>query len=353
MPGIREFVMTTTPRVRLFACVLSAALVAALLTPHRPAMAAEAVARCQGTDMLAELQMRSPELYKKVMDESKRLPNTEAMLWKVAKPGIEPSYLFGTMHLSDPRISELPQKAKDAIAQSKSVTLEVADLSDQAVGAALTKDRDLIVYGDASKTLKAQLSDDEYKKVEQIVAKSGMPAEFAAALKPWLISMLLATSDCERKQLASGAKVLDLRVAAEAQKNGMTVSGLETIEDQLVALAAVPEDQQVAMLKVGLKYIDRSDDIMETLVQMYVKRQVGAAMPFQLALAAENGVPASAFDGFQKTLLVDRNVKMRDAATPMLEKGNAFIAVGALHLPGETGLVSLLRERGYTVTPVE
>jgi uncharacterized protein len=115
----------------------------------------------------------------------------------------------------------------------------------------------------------------------------------------------------------------------------------------------VPEDQQVAMLKVGLKYIDRSDDIMETLVQMYVKRQVGAAMPFQLALAAENGVPASAFDGFQKTLLVDRNVKMRDAATPMLEKGNVFIAVGALHLPGETGLVSLLRERGYTVTPVE
>ncbi len=233
------------------------------------------------------------------------------------------------------------------------MTLEVADLSDKAVGDAMAKDRNLIVYADGSKSLKTQLSDDEYKKVEKVVSKSGMPAEFASVLKPWLVSMLLATSDCERRQLASGAKVLDLRVAAEAQKDGMTVGGLETVEDQLAALAAVPEDQQVAMLKVGLKYIDRADDMMETLVQMYVKRQIGAAMPFQLALAAETGVPASAFDGFKKTLLVDRNVKMRDAAAPMLEKGNAFIAVGALHLPGETGLVALLRDRGYTVTPVE
>jgi uncharacterized protein YbaP (TraB family) len=93
--------------------------------------------------------------------------------------------------------------------------------------------------------------------------------------------------------------------------------------------------------------------MMETLVQMYVKRQVGAAMPFQLALAAENGVPASAFDGFKKVLLADRNIKMRDAAIPKLEKGRAFIAVGALHLPGDTGLVALLRARGYTLDPVE
>jgi uncharacterized protein len=216
----------------------------------------------------------------------------------------------------------------------------------------MTKTATLIVYTDG-KSLKAALTDDEYKQVEQTVTKSGMPGELAAMMKPWLVSMLLATSDCERKQLAAGKAVLDLRVAAEAQKNGITVTGLETIEDQLGALAAVPDDQQIAMLKVGLKYIDRADDMMETMVQMYLKRQIGAAMPFQLALAAQSGTSPSVFDGFKKTLLIDRNAKMRDAAIPLLDKGNAFVAVGALHLPGPTGLVALLREKGYTVTAVE
>jgi uncharacterized protein YbaP (TraB family) len=84
-----------------------------------------------------------------------------------------------------------------------------------------------------------------------------------------------------------------------------------------------------------------------------LRREIGAAMPFQLALAAESGVPASAFDDFKKGLLSDRNVRMRDAAEPLLQDGSAFIAVGALHLVGPTGLVALLRERGYTVTAVE
>ena len=301
---------------------------------------------------LAEMQSKAPDVYSQVMAESRALPNTEAMLWKIEKPGLAPSYLFGTMHLSDPRVATLSPAVKDAIAHSKSVTLEVADLSDKAVAAAMAKAAALIVYTNG-KSLKGALSDDEYRDVQKIVAKSGMPGELAAMMKPWLVSMLLATSDCERQQLAAGKTVLDLQVAAEAQKAGIEITGLETIEDQLSALAAVPDDQQIAMLKVGLKYIDRADDMTETLVQMYAKRQIGAAMPFQLALAAQTGTSPSAFDGFKKTLLIDRNAKMRNAALPILDKGSAFIAVGALHLPGPTGLVALLRESGFTVTAVE
>jgi hypothetical protein len=315
-------------------------------------MADDAPQRCHGVDMLAEMQSRSPDAYKSVMDESRQTTNTEAVLWKIEKPGIAPSYLLGTMHLSDPRISRLSEQEKDLIAHSKSVALEVADLSDKAVGEAMAKASGLLVYTDG-RTLNTQLSGDEFKIVQRIVKEAGMPENASSVLKPWLVSMLLATSDCERKQIASGAKVLDLQVAQEAQKNGLTVKGLETIEQQLQALASIADDQQIDMLKVGLKYADRSDDMMETIVQMYLKREIGAAMPFQLALAAESGVPASAFDGFKKALLADRNIRMRDAAEPLLQDGNAFIAVGALHLVGPTGLVALLRERGYTVSAVE
>jgi uncharacterized protein YbaP (TraB family) len=345
--------MTSRPDFQSIACVFFAATLITCLLVSGPVAAEETAVGCRGNDMLAELQTKSPELYKKVMDESGKISNTEAVLWKIEKSGVAPSYLLGTMHLSDPRIAELSPKAKEAIAQSKSVMLEIGDLTDKAVAEGMAKAANLIAYTDGKTTLNAQLSDDEYKKVQQVVAKAGMPGELAGLIKPWLVSMLLATSDCERKQVASGAIVLDLRVATEAKKHGITAGGLETVQDQLAALAAVPNDQQIAMLKVGLRYMDRADDMMETLVQMYLKRQIGAAMPFQLALAAENGTPESAFDGFKKTLLVDRNVKMRDAAAPILEKGNAFIAVGALHLPGPTGLVALLRERGYTVSAIE
>jgi uncharacterized protein len=334
-------------RHSLYALTLSALAFAA-----GPVAAEDTPARCQGSDMLAEMQVKQPALYDKVMAESKATSNAEAMLWKVEKPDIAASYLFGTMHLSDPRIAELPATAIDAIAHSKSVALEVADLSAEAVAAAMAKAAGLIVYTDGT-SLKSALSVDDYNKVERVVVKSGMPGELAAMMKPWLVSMLLATSDCERKQIASGKVVLDLRVAAEAKKAGIAVTGLETIEGQLRALASIPDDQQVAILKVELDYIDRADDMMETMVQMYVKRQIGAAMPFQLALAAESGTSPAVFDGFKKALLIDRNEGMRDAALPLFDKGNAFVAVGALHLPGPTGLVALLRESGYTITPVE
>jgi uncharacterized protein YbaP (TraB family) len=335
-------------RLRTFLCAWAAALMALVL----PAYADPAPVQCHGADMMAELEARSPSVFATVMSESHETANTEAVLWKVEKPGLQPSYLLGTMHLSDPRISQLSPRVKDIIAHSKSVALEVADLSDRAVGIAMANAGRLLIYTNG-KTLSTELSEDEFKKVQRVVQQAGMPEAASGVLKPWLISMLLSTSDCERRQVAAGAKVLDLQVAQEAQRNGLAVHGLETIEQQLESLASIPEDQQIAMLKVGLKYADRGDDLMETITQMYLKRQIGAAMPFQLALAAEMGVPASAFDGFKKALLADRNVRMRDAAEPLLQNGSAFIAVGALHLVGSSGLVALLRERGYTVAAVE
>ncbi|MGQ0455847.1 MAG: TraB/GumN family protein [Hyphomicrobium sp.] len=308
--------------------------------------------RCVGDDMLTELQLTAPALHKRVMEEAARFGNTEAVLWKIEKSGLEPSYMFGTMHLSDPRLTTLSPAVRDAIKASSTVALEVADLSETALTGAMAKAGDLIVYADG-RTLSQYLTPDEFNKVKAVVGKSGMPGEFAGLFRPWLINMLLAMSDCERKQVAAGAPVLDMKVAEEAQKSGIPVIGLETVAQQLGALALVPEEQQLQMLKVGLIYADRADDMMETLVLLYQRRQLGAALPFQRALATLNGVPESAFDGFKQSLLVERNVKMRDAAWSALEKGKLFIAVGALHLPGPTGLVTLLREAGFSVTPIE
>jgi uncharacterized protein len=311
-----------------------------------------APAECRGADMLAELATADPESHKRILDKSAVLENSEALLWKIEKAGTAPSHLFGTIHLSDIRVTTIPPKVIDALSSSKTLALEVADLSDAALGAAMATSAELLVYADGQ-TLEQKLQKAEFERVQAVVKKAGIPGDVAKLLKPWLVSTLLAISDCERRQIDAGAPVVDMRIAEHAKEKGIPVVGLETIELQLAALASVPDQEQLQMLKVGLKYTDRTSDMLETLLQLYLKRQMGAAMPFQIALAEKAGVPASAFDGFQKALLVDRNATMTKKAAPLLDKGQAFIAVGALHLPGKSGLVALLREAGYTVTPAE
>jgi len=72
-----------------------------------------------------------------------------------------------------------------------------------------------------------------------------------------------------------------------------------------------------------------------------------------LPLAKRAGVKGDGYEGYQRELIENRNRRMRTKSLPLLINGNAFIAVGALHLIGPSGLVALYREAGYTVTPVE
>lgn len=316
------------------------------------AAAADKPAKCGGADMLAELAVSDPAAYAKIRNEAKALSNTQALLWRVEKTGAAASYLFGTMHLSDKRITTLSPAVSDALKAAKTLVLEVGDLSPAALTAAMAESGADLVYSDG-RTLSDQLTPEEFAKVKAVVASSGMPADFAKLLKPWLVSTLLSVSECERRQVAAGTKVLDMQLAERAKAGGIPVAGLETINDQLGALSGIPEEQQLQMLRVSLKHAERTDDMMETMLQLYLRRDMGAAMPFQFVLASQIGIPSSAFDGFQKSLLVERNARMAVTARPYLDKGGAMIAVGALHLPGDTGLVSLLRAAGYTLTPVE
>ncbi len=331
---------------------IAAALIAVASTSIGTHAEPAAPEQCGGRDILAELQTSEPAIYTAIMDEAAKLENAKAILWKVEKAGVAPSHLFGTIHMADTRVTKLSKTTQKAFDQSSTIALELVGASEAGMMAAVAKVPELLAYNDGT-TLSGQLTADEFAKVQKLIVKSGLPAETAPVLKPWLISMMLAISDCNRSQTAAGMKALDDQLEAAAKARGATVIGLETAESQLKAMASVPNDKQILMLKSSLAYADRTDDMIETLVQLYLQRKLGATMPFEKALAAKSGVPASAFDEFIRILLTERNARMRDAATPLLDKGGAFIAVGALHLSGNDGLVTLFRDKGFTVTAVE
>lgn len=307
---------------------------------------------CAGVNMLPELATNTPEAYSNIRSAAKATPNTEAILWRIEREGVPRSYLLGTVHMTDPRITGFSPKLESALAETKTLALEIADLSDNATNAAIAKAAELVIFTDGRK-LDKLLSRDEYTKVKATLKSAGLPSEMAAMFRPWVISMIMSVSACERQKVTNGVPVLDLKLANFARENNKKLVGLETIESQFNAMAAIPDEQQIAMLRANLKFADRIDDTMETLLQLYLARDMGSAWPFQLALAKQAGINQDSFSGFQKRIVSDRNRQMRDTALPLLRDGSTLIAVGALHLIGNDGLVALLREAGYTMTPVE
>jgi hypothetical protein len=307
---------------------------------------------CPGRSVLEELEGKDPQAFRRVSEAAQATVNANAVLWRIASGDKPPSYLFGTMHVTDERINALSPATKAALESARRIALEIDDVSQTRMAEAMLGAGKLMILPDG-KRLDALLDADEFAKVHALMRRSGMPSEFVIRLRPWVAVMLLALSDCEKGRVANGAMPLDVRLARDAEARGVGVFGLETIERQFEAMAAVPESDQIGLLKATLKLYDRIDDLMETTVQLYLRRQLGSIWPLQLALAEKLGHPPQIFSRFEESVIVSRNLKMRDRVLQHLASGGIFIAVGALHLPGKQGLVELIREAGYTVTAIE
>lgn len=302
--------------------------------------------------MLEEMRESAPETYRAIRAEAERTAHDGAILWRVERPGRPPSHLLGTIHMTDTRVTTLSPRIEAALRDAELVALEVADVSTDATNTALQRAARLVMFTDGRR-LDGVLTSGEIEQVRATLSAAGMPAEAATMFKPWVVTMILSVSECERRNVRDGRPVLDMKLAERARALGKRVTGLETIEGQLGAMATIPDEQQVGMLRASLKYADRVDDSMETLLQLYLRREMGAAWPFQLALAERAGVGAQSFAAFRQRILIDRNQRMHDAALPLFEQGGTLVAVGALHLIGEDGLVALLKQSGFRLTPVE
>ena len=135
----------------------------------------------------------------------------------------------------------------------------------------------------------------------------------------------------------------------------MLLVALETASEQFGALSGLSIETQAVMLTDSARLFGRIEDTNETLIQLYLQRRLDWILPFgQLALGNKRTPRDAAADReFLESIMSGRNRTMAERAQPYLEKGGLMIAVGALHLPGDDGLVSLLRQRGYKLTAVE
>jgi uncharacterized protein len=306
---------------------------------------------CTGADMLAELEESDPAGLAAIRAEAAKIVNGKGLLWKIEKDG-QTSYLFGTMHMTDPRVTNLTPPARDAFEASGTVVIETTDVLDKSrMMAALMTKPELTMFTDNT-TLTSLLPPQEVDDVNKALDARGIPPASVAKMKPWMLSAMLALPACELARQAGGAPVLDVKLAEDAKAAGKSIEGLETAVSQLEAMASLPMDFHVKGLVDTLKLGDRLEDVVETMIVLYVNGDTGTFWPLFRATLPAGNTEESGYAAFEETMIKARNKTMIERALPLLAKGKAFMAVGALHLPGPEGLVELFRKDGYTVTAV-
>ena len=272
------------------------------------------------------------------------LPFSDGVLWRVERADGAASYVFGTLHSRDERVTALPQQVSDAFAASQTLAIECI-LDNPAI---LKVTRAMLLP--SGERLDASLSAAQVARLKDVAADYHMPFTMVTRFKPWGAMMLFSVPPTEQLRAASGLKALDEQLRAQAEAAGKAVFGLETVDEQIDALDGMVPADQMLMLDSTLQQADGIEGRFAALRDAYLARNLMTV--YGLLSAEKNDDATGAVGRFEQRLIIDRNRRMVERMEQLLRQGNAFVAVGALHLPGDHGILQLLSDDGYQVTRV-
>ena len=264
---------------------------------------------------------------------------TKALLWKISAGQLQDSYLFGTMHSDDPRVLALSTDVEHAFHQSPQFALEVK-LDKASTRAILTQ----MYYRDGQR-LNAVVGEALFQKSLTALVKRGIPEKAVVLMKPWAVFMILNMPKNE------SGEFMDAILYQKALEEHKQITGLETLQEQVNVFDKMKLSTQVALLRSTLDTEDDINQMLEETTEVYLSKDLNKIL-------ALNDKYMKLLDPkvrkiLTTRLLLNRNEIMVKRLIPVLKKGRTFIAIGALHLPGEKGVINLLRRRGYTVSPVQ
>jgi uncharacterized protein YbaP (TraB family) len=330
--------------------LLLAALLLAVLFSVSPAAADDGA--CTGKNLLTELQQSDPARYADVVKEADAIPNGKGIFWKIEKPGLKPSWLLGSMHVTDPRVLTLPPRAQAAHDAADTIVIESDEILDEnKASMALLAKPELTMFTDGT-TIQKLLSPEDSSRLEEGLKQRGIPLAAVSRMRPWMISSVVALPGCEIARKAKGVQFLDQKLATDAVAQGKQVKGLETLAEQLQAMAELPTEFHLKSLIETLELGTKMNDVVETMTDLYLSGAVGMTIPMLKTVSPDGKNEDSEYAAFEQRIILDRNKVMAERAAPILASGNVFMAVGALHLPGEGGVIELLRKQGFTITAV-
>lgn len=261
------------------------------------------------------------------------------LLWEISGKDIsKPSYLFGTFHMMCKDDIHFSKNLLDAIHRSDEVYFEM-DLDDPAntLGAMFYMN----MKGDT--TLKDLYTPDEYKRVESYFKDTlKVPLTMLGRMKPMMLEALIYPKLMPCKNMSG----IEQELMAIAKKEKKEIKGFETIAFQASVFDSIPyKDQAIDLLK-NLDSMEVYKVYFDSMLNVYKNQELQklAVMMNDSIFGDTNG---------QELLLDRRNKNWVDQLEKIMKGSSVFIAVGAGHLPGNSGVIELLKKRGYTVRPLQ
>lgn len=266
-------------------------------------------------------------------------PFAAGLLFRVSKPGVPPSFVFGTVHVADPRVLELAPPVMSAFQTARAYAAEVA--LDALVDPRLVEAESL----PAGASLAALVGERTFARIAAELAAQGMPADAVERMKPWAALLRVA-----RTEAPPGTTTLDQKLLAMARARRLRVVPLEWVDEQIAAFDAVPLETQLALLRHAITDRVALGESARATVAAWLRRDLAAIARAGDALGARHPHVARHYRVLETHIVTNRTVLMHHRLLLPLREGGLFVAVGASHLPGEKGLLRLLAKDGYAVT---
>lgn len=262
-----------------------------------------------------------------------------SLLWEVSGKDLKsPSYLFGTFHLFCRNDIKFSEPLKKALAASTNVYFEL-DLDDPSMllgGLAMMNMKNGV-------KLKDLYSEADYNKIATYFKDSlGTPLNMFQNMKPYMLVAMLYPKMMPCKQI-SGVEQELMKMAKDQKKE---ILGLETMAFQASVFDSIPYQQQAQELLKSIDSIAHFRQYFDSMVTVYKSQQLNKIE----GLFNDNEMGMAEH---QDVLLDNRNKNWVQQLKTIMKKDPVFIAVGAGHLPGDKGVISLLKKEGYTVRPVK
>jgi len=257
------------------------------------------------------------------------------LFWRTDSPAGKTIYLFGTIHADDNRVTDFSPAVINALKSSDVFIMETTSANDSKT------------FTMQNGSLESMLTAAELEQVYALAEFHVMHRSEALRMKPWLLASVFDSP----KPLTPFAQ--DNLLMTQAEDFGKRVMGMETAAAHFGVMDDLSLDEQLVMLRAVLKrtHEDKARDF-EMLLNAYLRGDAEklAALNSQITGGM---LPKALWEKMRVKLLDERNQLMVQCVIREAESNSLFVAVGASHLAGETGLVSSLIRAGYRLSPVK